>query len=75
MPNLEQLILYNIPTDEDVIKFSSQLQMLPKVASPKCKIQVVSDNLSLTSTLSTKWGPPLYKINSDLSPATSFSSW
>lgn len=54
MPNLEQMILYyNTPFDEDVIEVSSQLERLvSKVASSKCIVQVISDNLSLSSTLS-----------------------
>lgn len=52
MPNLEQLIIYyNTSVDNDLVEVSSQLQMVPAAASPKCKIQVISDNLSLSSTL------------------------
>ena len=55
MPNLEEMILYyDTPIDEDVIEVSSQLQRLvSKVASSKCIVQVISDNLSLSSSLST----------------------
>ncbi|XP_010512148.1 PREDICTED: F-box/LRR-repeat protein At4g14103-like [Camelina sativa] len=55
MPNLEQMILYyDTPVDKDVIEVSSQLERLvSKVASSKCIVQVISDNLSLSSTLST----------------------
>lgn len=53
MPNLEQLIIcYNTSTDNDLFNVSSRLQMRPAVASLKCKIQVIYDNLSLSSTLS-----------------------
>ena len=39
MPNLEQMILYyDTPYDDDVLAVSKQLQMLPRVASAKCKI-------------------------------------
>ncbi|VYS52346.1 unnamed protein product [Arabidopsis thaliana] len=49
MPNLEQMILYyDTPYDDDVLEVSKQLQMLPRVASAKCKIQGISDNLSLS---------------------------
>ncbi|KAG7636173.1 FBD domain [Arabidopsis thaliana x Arabidopsis arenosa] len=54
MPNLEQMILYyNTPYDNDVLEVSKQLQILPRVASTKCKIQVISDNLSLSFSFST----------------------
>ncbi|KAL9840694.1 putative FBD domain-containing protein [Arabidopsis thaliana] len=50
MPNLEQMILYyDTSYDDDVLDVSMQLQMLHRVASAKCKIQVISDNLSLSS--------------------------
>jgi len=53
MPNLEQMILYyDTPYDDDVLDVSMQLQMLHRVASAKCKIQVISDNLSLSSFFS-----------------------
>ncbi|XP_010469324.1 PREDICTED: F-box/LRR-repeat protein At3g59200-like [Camelina sativa] len=65
MPRLEQLIVYyNTSYDPAVLNLSKKLQKVPKVASPKCKIQVVSENLSLTCTvpsfLTTKWSalPP-----------------
>ncbi|KAG7634969.1 FBD domain [Arabidopsis suecica] len=52
MPNLEQLIIYyESSIDNDLVRVSSQLQEVPTVASLKCKIQVISDNLSLSSTL------------------------
>ncbi|EOA23943.1 hypothetical protein CARUB_v10017159mg [Capsella rubella] len=52
MPNLEQLIIYyNTSNENDLVEVSSQLEMVPAVASLKCKIQVISDNLSLSSTL------------------------
>ncbi|ESQ44163.1 hypothetical protein EUTSA_v10005937mg [Eutrema salsugineum] len=51
MPNLEELtIYYNTSIEVDMVHLSSQLQMLPGVASLKCKIQVISDNLSLSIT-------------------------
>ncbi|CAL9242119.1 unnamed protein product [Arabidopsis halleri] len=54
MPKLEQMILYyDTPLDEDVIEVSKQLEMLPRVASANCKIQIISDNLSVSSSLST----------------------
>ncbi|KAL9310025.1 putative F-box protein [Arabidopsis thaliana] len=50
IPDIEQLILhYNTPVDEDVIKVYQQLRRHPKVASSKCKLQLISDNLSLSS--------------------------
>ncbi|KFK41209.1 hypothetical protein AALP_AA2G099500 [Arabis alpina] len=60
MPNLEQLILYyDTSFEEYVIEVSSQLQRLPKVASSKCNLQLISDQLSLSSTIpssvSMKW--------------------
>ncbi|ESQ44167.1 hypothetical protein EUTSA_v10005909mg [Eutrema salsugineum] len=60
MPNLEQLILYyDTSFDEDVNEVSTQLQRHPRAASSKCKIQVISDNLCLSSTVpstvTTKW--------------------
>jgi len=52
MPNLEQVILYyDTPFDDDLSILSTELQMLEKVASPKCKIQVISDNISYSSTV------------------------
>ncbi|XP_010513719.2 PREDICTED: F-box/LRR-repeat protein At3g59190-like [Camelina sativa] len=52
MPNLEEVILhYNTPYDEDVSMVSGVLQLLGNLASPKCKIQVISDNISFSSTL------------------------
>lgn len=47
MPNLEQVILDYGRIDGDVMEVSTQLQMLHQVASPKCKIQVISDNITL----------------------------
>ncbi|CAL9245804.1 unnamed protein product [Arabidopsis halleri] len=54
MPNLEKMIVYyNTSIDEDVIKVSRQLERLvSKVASSKCIVQVISNNLSLSSTIS-----------------------
>ncbi|KAG7634967.1 Leucine-rich repeat 2 [Arabidopsis suecica] len=52
MPNLEQVILfYDTTYDDDLKIVSTQLQMLEKVASPKCKIQVISDNISYSFTV------------------------
>ncbi|KAJ0255542.1 F-box/LRR-repeat protein [Hirschfeldia incana] len=52
MLNLEKLIVYyNTLIEEDLVEVSSQLQMLPVVASSKCKIQVISDSLGLSITL------------------------
>ncbi|XP_056841795.1 putative F-box protein At1g58310 [Raphanus sativus] len=61
MPNLEQLVLYyDTSFDEDVNIVSAQLQWHPRVASPKCKISVISDSLFLSSTVPcsvvSKWG-------------------
>lgn len=48
MLNLEQLIIYyNTSIKDDLVEVLNQLQMLPEVASFKCKIQVISDSLSL----------------------------
>lgn len=65
MPHLEQLIVYyNTSYDPAVFELSKKLQKIPRIASPKCKIQVISKNLSLSSTLpcslTTKWStlPP-----------------
>ncbi|EOA23798.1 hypothetical protein CARUB_v10017012mg [Capsella rubella] len=65
MPRLEQLLVYYDTSYEPaVLDLSKKLQMTSKVASPKCKIQVVSENLSLSCTvpsfLTTKWStlPP-----------------
>jgi hypothetical protein len=61
MTNLEKLVInYNTSVENDLVEVSSQLQMLPEVASLKCKIQVISDTLSLSPTflisLSMKYG-------------------
>lgn len=49
MLNLEQLtIYYNTSIKDDLVEVLSQLQMLPEVASFKCKIQVISDSLGLS---------------------------
>ncbi|CAE6076748.1 unnamed protein product [Arabidopsis arenosa] len=65
MPRLEELIVYyNTSYDPAVLELSKKLQKIPKIASPKCKIQVISENLSLSSTvpsfLTTNWSalPP-----------------
>ncbi|KAF8085190.1 hypothetical protein N665_0676s0004 [Sinapis alba] len=63
MPRLEQLVVYfNISYDPSVFDLSKKLQSIPRIASPKCNIQVISPNLSLSSTLpstlSKKWSAP-----------------
>lgn len=63
MPRLEQLVVYfNISYDSSVFDLSKKLQSIPRIASPKCNIQVISPNLSLSSTLpstlSKKWSVP-----------------
>ncbi|KAJ4884997.1 FBD-like domain family protein [Raphanus sativus] len=51
MPNLEQLIIhYETSIDEDVVEVLSQFQMVSRECLSKCKIQVISDNLNLSST-------------------------
>ncbi|CAA7016706.1 unnamed protein product [Microthlaspi erraticum] len=53
MPNLEQVILYyDTPFDDDMSLVSTALYMLEKVASTKCKIQVVSDSTSYVHSAS-----------------------
>lgn len=52
MPHLEQLIIYcDKSIDGNLVKVSKQLQEIPRVASAKCKIQVISDNLNLSFTV------------------------
>ncbi|AEE79894.1 putative protein [Arabidopsis thaliana] len=52
MPHLEQLnIYYDTSVDDNLVKVSKQLQEIPGVASAKCKVQVISDNLTLSVTL------------------------
>ncbi|CAH2063575.1 unnamed protein product [Thlaspi arvense] len=52
MPNLEQLIIYySTSIKDDLVQVSGQLQLLPEVASFKCKIQVISNSLGLSITL------------------------
>ncbi|KFK35161.1 hypothetical protein AALP_AA5G246900 [Arabis alpina] len=47
MPRLEQLTLYyDTSSNDDLIKVSSQLNKLRRVASPNCEIQVISSKLS-----------------------------
>uniref|UniRef100_A0A1J3IKV5 F-box/LRR-repeat protein n=1 Tax=Noccaea caerulescens TaxID=107243 RepID=A0A1J3IKV5_NOCCA len=65
MPCLEQLIVYfKTSYDPSVFELSKKLQKIRKMASPKCKIHVISQNLSLASTLpsslTTRWSsaPP-----------------
>ncbi|XP_010436888.1 PREDICTED: putative F-box/LRR-repeat protein At5g41630 [Camelina sativa] len=50
MPNLEQVRMRFLSSNEEdvMMKVFKKLQNLPKVASPNCKIQVFSDNLSLS---------------------------
>ncbi|VVA92988.1 unnamed protein product [Arabis nemorensis] len=53
MPHLEQLVVcYDTSIEENLLKVSKQLQKLPTLASAKCKIQVISNNLSISFTLS-----------------------
>ncbi|KAG7544181.1 F-box domain [Arabidopsis thaliana x Arabidopsis arenosa] len=64
MPNLEQMILYyDTPNDQDVMKVCKKLQKLRRVASAKCNVKIISDNLSLSSTMSTKRGGRRYFSN------------
>ncbi|VVB06231.1 unnamed protein product [Arabis nemorensis] len=59
MPNLEQVMLYrDTPFDDDLSIQSTELQMLENVASPKCKIQVISDNISFSSTVHSYYTTP-----------------
>ncbi|KAF8110718.1 hypothetical protein N665_0079s0034 [Sinapis alba] len=63
MPRLEQLIVYfDISYEPSVFELSKKLQSIPRIASPKCNIQVISPNLSLSSTLPStltkKWSAP-----------------
>lgn len=63
MPRLEQLIVYfDISYDPSVFDISKKLQSIPRIASPNCNIQVISPNLSLSSslpsTLLKKWSAP-----------------
>ncbi|CAH8269137.1 unnamed protein product [Arabidopsis lyrata] len=52
MPHLEQLnIYYDTSVDDNLVKVSKQLQEIPGVASAKCKVQVISDNLTFSVTL------------------------
>lgn len=53
MPHLEQLTIYldDASTDDNPVKVSEELQKLPSVASPKCKIQVISNTISLSFTV------------------------
>lgn len=52
MPNLEEVVLYyDTPFDSDLEIVSNGFQQLEKVASTKCKIQVVSDSISFTTTV------------------------
>lgn len=55
MPNLERMILcYNAPTDEHVTEFSRQLErIVSRVASSKCIVHLIYDNLSLSATVLT----------------------
>ncbi|EOA25680.1 hypothetical protein CARUB_v10019031mg [Capsella rubella] len=50
MPNLEQLIIhYETSIDEDVEEVLSQFQMVPREGLTNCQIQVISDNIHLSS--------------------------
>lgn len=52
MPNLEEVVLYyDTPFDSDLEIVSNEFQQLEKVASTKCKIQVISDNISFSTTV------------------------
>ncbi|CAA7016700.1 unnamed protein product [Microthlaspi erraticum] len=65
MPHLEKLTIYydDASTDDSPVKVSEELHELPSVASPKCKIQVISNTISLSFTVpsssSMKWIAPL----------------
>lgn len=63
MPRLEQLVVYfDISYDPSVFELSKKLQSISTMASPKCNLQVISQNLSLSSTLPStltkKWSAP-----------------
>lgn len=52
MPNLEEeMLYYDSPTDGDLEIVSRGFQKLEKVASTKCKIQVIFDEISFSSTV------------------------
>ncbi|KAG2260770.1 hypothetical protein Bca52824_080064 [Brassica carinata] len=52
MPNLEEVVLYCVtPFDGYVEIVSKGFQKLEKVASTKCKIRVISDEISFSSTV------------------------
>lgn len=55
MPHLEQLVLYYDSYFDGDVKVSSQLQMLTRVASPQCKVQLIpiASTLSVSSTVPT----------------------
>lgn len=50
MPNLKQVIMHFISSDDEdvMMKVFKKLEELPRVASANCKIQLISDNLSLS---------------------------
>ncbi|EOA26103.1 hypothetical protein CARUB_v10019525mg, partial [Capsella rubella] len=51
MPNLKKLIIhYETSIDEDVEEVLTQFQMVSREGLTKCKIQVISHNLTLSST-------------------------
>lgn len=51
MPDLEHLIIhYGTSIDEDVEEVLRQFLMVSREGLTKCKIQVISDNLHLSST-------------------------
>lgn len=63
MPRLEQLVVYfNESYEPSVFELSKKLQSVSTIASPKCNLQVISQNLSLSSTLpcslTKKWSAP-----------------
>ncbi|XP_033136024.1 F-box/LRR-repeat protein At3g59210 [Brassica rapa] len=53
MPNLEEVVLYYVTRgdDDDPRIVSTAFQMFEKLASTKCKIRVVSDKITLSSTI------------------------
>lgn len=51
MPNLEQLVIfYETSIDEDVMEVFNQFRMVSREGLTECRIQVISDNLGLSST-------------------------
>ncbi|CAN6905300.1 unnamed protein product [Brassica oleracea var. botrytis] len=63
MLRLEQLVVYfNESYEPSVFELSKKLKSVSTIASPKCNLQVISQNLSLSSTLpcalTKKWSAP-----------------